>query len=327
MMKLNGFAVLSLGLVMAILLLTHWGIKVKEEKAIIQEEKKQLSNEITALEGLKYTLQIEVDSLMGLYGKVAQENELLKKLLYDTNTKLIKSKYDFNEFRLESATAIHSLKESVQRLVKAKSTFENTIQATQKENELFLAQAGIDRSTFDKILITSDEPEVVFQELQEAYTYVVANRKDAEANARLRRIRANQKPRAIDKKTLRATGFRTELERNGGKATIKGKRVKKILISFDLEQVPDEYLGEQELYLVIQDDRNQIIYNNGKPAKVSIKGLMQSMPVVQSKRSTLEKKQRITFDFELKRKLGKGYYIVLVYAKSGLLGKTSFRVD
>lgn len=327
MMKLNGFAVLSLGLVMAILLLTHWGLKVKEEKIIIQEEKQQLSKEITALEELKYSLQVNVDSLMGVYGKVVKENELLKKLLYHTNTKLIKDKYDFNEFRLESATAIHSLKESVQRLLKAKSTFENTIQATEKENELFLAQAGIDRLTFDEILFTSDEPEVVFQELQEEYTYVVTNKKDVEANARLRRIRANQKPRAIDKKTLRATAFRTELERNGGKATIKGKRVKRILISFDLDQVPDEYLGEQELYLVIQDERRQIIYDNGKMAHVSIKGLMRSMKVVQTKVDTLEKKQRITFDFEVKRKLGKGYYLSYVYAKSGLLGKTSFRVD
>ena len=98
--------------------------------------------------------------------------------------------------------------------------------------------------------------------------------------------------------------------------------------SFDLEQVPDDYLGEQELYLVIMDERrHQIFKTNKQTVNVSIKGLMQPIKVGQTKAVILEKKQRVHFDFEVEHKLKEGYYLIYVYVKSGLLGETSFRVD
>lgn len=329
MRKLNILSILAIGLIIAIFLLTNWGFKLTEEKNQFYEENQVLSQQISALDELKNDLKEEVDTLMNTYNQATKEKEVLEKLLRKTKRKLASTNNEFQQFRMESGTAIQSLKESIHRLVKAKSTLETTIQVTEKANNALLDQAGIDRIVFKKIMHGSGDQKIAFKALQREFAVVEEKREEAakERAARSRMVKSNQRPKRIDRKTLRATAFRTETEMKSGKITAKAKRVKRIVVSFDLQDVPKVQLGEQELYLVIKDDKKRLLDKDAPTVKVRIKGLLQEFRVIKTKKVDLQAAKRVFFRFEVPSRLEAGYHKVEVYAKSGLLGKTSFRVE
>lgn len=329
MRKLNIVSALAVGLAIGVLLLTNWGFKLTEEKKQIHQKNQALSEQVSALDDLKNELNQEVDTLMNAYDQASKENDLLKKLLKQSETKLASAKAGFQQFKKESTTAIQSLKASIQRLVQTKSSLESTIQKTTKANDMLLSQAGIDRTTFKEIMSSSDDPEVAFVQLENAFK-IVQEKKAAAARKRAVKkvkVKANQKPKEVDRKVLRATAFRSETEMKNGKLTAKAKRVKKIVVSFDLEEVPTNQLGEQELYLVIKDAKNKLLKKDGETVKVKLKGLLQEIRVVKTRKVTLENQQRVHFRFDVPERLAEGYHKVEVYSKNGLLGKTSFRVE
>ncbi len=328
MRKLNILSVLAIGLAIAVFLLTNWGFKLSEEKNHFIQQNQDLSEQVTALDELKNDLQEEVDTLMNAYGQAVKENELLEKLLNNTNRKLTKTTANFQQFRIESQTAIQSLKQSIQQLVKAKSTLEITIQEKMRTNDVLLEQAGIDRATFKTIMDSSENQELAFTELKKEFAVIQEKRAElarARAAKRLLVKKTNQKP--VVSKPLLATGFRTETEMKNGKLTAKAKRVRKIVVSFDLNEVDDDFLGEQELYLVIKDGKRKILTDDAETVKVMMKGLLQEIRVVKTRKVEIEKSQRIHFKLDVSDRLEEGYHKVEVYSKKGLLGETSFRVE
>lgn len=329
MRKLDILFVLTLGLGIAVFLLLNWGFTLTEEKHQVYQENQVLAQQISALDELKNDLKEEVDTLMSMYGQVSKEKEYLERLLRKSKRKLTSTNNEFQQFRMESATAIQSLKESIHRLVKAKSTLETTIQATEKANNTLLDQAGIDRAVFKKIMYASEDQAVAFKALQREFAMVKEKREEAarERVVKAIKVKSNQRPKSINRKTLRATSFRTETEMRSGKITAKAKRVRRVVVSFDLQNVPKEQLGEQELYLVIKDTKKKLLDKNAPTVKVRIKGLLQEKRVIKTKKVVLENQQRVIFRFDVLERLEAGYHKVEVYAKSGLLGKTSFRVE
>ncbi len=329
MRKLDILFVLTLGLGIAVFLLLNWGFTLTEEKHQVYQENQVLAQQISALDELKNDLKEEVDTLMSMYGQVSKEKECLERLLRKSKRKLTSTNNEFQQFRMESATAIQSLKESIHRLVKAKSTLETTIQATEKANNTLLDQAGIDRAVFKKIMYASEDQAVAFKALQREFAMVKEKREEAarERVVKAIKVKSNQRPKSINRKTLRATSFRTETEMRSGKITAKAKRVRRVVVSFDLQNVPKEQLGEQELYLVIKDTKKKLLDKNAPTVKVRIKGLLQEKRVIKTKKVVLENQQRVIFRFDVLERLEAGYHKVEVYAKSGLLGKTSFRVE
>jgi len=327
MRKLNILSVLAIGLAVAVLLLTNWGFKLSDEKNQFYQKNQDLSEQVKALNGFKLDLQEEVDTLMNAYGQAIKENELLKKLLKNSKRKLTKSSKDFQQFRMESQSAVQSLKQSIQQLIKAKSTLEITLQEKTRTNDLLLEKAGINRAAFKKIIDSSENQELAYQALEKEFAIIKEKRAQLarERAARTLMVKGTQKP--ILKKKLIATGFRTETEMKNGKLTAKAKRVRKIKVSFDLNEVRDDLLGKQELYLVIKDGKGKILAKDAEIVKVRIKGLIQEIRVIKKKTVELEKSQRIHFRFEVSDRLEEGYHKVAVYSKNGLLGKTSFRIE
>ena len=326
MRKLNIFAVLALGLTAAVLLLTNWGFKLSEQKNQFYQENQDLSEQVKALDGLKYDLQKEVDTLMNAYGVAVKENELLDKLLNKTKRKLTATKADFQEFKLESDSSIQTLKESIQQLVKAKSTLEVTLQEKTRTNDVLLEQAGIDRTTFHQIMDGATDQELAYKALEKEFT-VVQKKRDELARERAARrlmVKSNQKPTI--KKKLRATGFRMETEMKNGKLTAKAKKVRKVVISFNLNEVPEHLLGEQELFLVVKDAERKPLFEDAETVKINIKGLLKEVRIVKKRTLELDDSQRLNFRLEVER-LHEGYHKVEVYTKNGLLGESSFRVE
>lgn len=329
MRKLNILSVLAIGLIIAVFLLTNWGFKLTEEKNQFYEENQVLVQQVSALDELKNDLKEEVDTLMNTYNKATKEKKVLERLLRKTKRKLASTNNEFQEFRMESATAIQSLKESIHRLVKAKSTLETTIQTTEKANDVLLDQAGIDRMVFKKIMYGSEDQTLAFKALQREFAAVQEKREEAarERVFRAIKVKSNQRPKSINRKSLRATAFRTETEMKSGKITAKAKRVKRIVVSFDVQDIPTDQLGEQELYLVIKDNKKKLLDKDAPTVKVRIKGLLQERRVIKTKKVDLQAEKRVFFRFDVPERLEAGYHKVEVYAKSGLLGKTSFRVE
>jgi len=329
MRKLDILFVLALGLAITVFLLLNWGFTLTEEKNQFYEENQILSEQVSALDDLKKDLQEEVDTLMNAYGQVNKEKEYLERLLRNPKRKLANTDEDCQEFRIETATEIQSLKESINQLVKAKSTLETTIQITEEANNILLDQAGIDRAVFKKIMYDSEDKAKAFKALQREFAMVQEKREEAakEKVVKAVKVKSNQRPKSINRKMLRATSFRTETEMRSGKVTAKAKKVRRVVVSFDLQDAPAEQLGEQELYLVIKDPKKKLLDKNAPTVKVKIKGLLQEIRVIKTKKVVIENEKRVNFRFDVPRRLEAGYHKVEIYAKSGLLGKTSFRIE
>lgn len=78
---------------------------------------------------------------------------------------------------------------------------------------------------------------------------------------------------------------------------------------------------------MIKDGKKKLLDKNAPTVKVRIKGLLQELRVIKTKKVDLQTAKRIFFKFDVLERLEAGYHKVEVYAKSGLLGKTSFRVE
>ena len=328
MRKSTLLSILTVGLFIAVLFLANWGTTLSEDKQRIYQQNQSLSTQLTALEELKKDLQHEVDTLKVSYGQVNQEKDYLEKLLHKTKTKLANTQSDFNEFRTESENAIQSLKEAIKKLLNAKSVLEKTIQTTNDTNDLLLKEAGIDRTIFRQIMTSSENKEVVLEQLKNEFKVVQEKRAEAaRARAATRLKVKSPAPKVVERKVMRATAFRSETKMRNDKLTVKAKKVRKIEISFDLKDVPDNQLGEQELYLVVKNGKQKLLVDDAKTVKVKIKGLIREIRVVETKKVNLEKDQRVRFRLEIADRLEEGYHKVAVYSKDGLLGETSFRID
>ena len=127
---------------------------------------------------------------------------------------------------------------------------------------------------------------------------------------------------------FKASAFRVEVEKKrGSKATAKSRKAKRIKVSFDLTNVPEEYQGVRPLYLVISDDKaTPIKLDNPIKAQIQVNGQTTDIIAAESKEINVTDNQRLSFSHDLAEKLGSGYYRVALYTDIGLLGANSFRL-
>ncbi len=326
MKKLNMFAIVAILLAIVSLFLTNWGMQLSKQNQTILVENQQLFGQIKELDDLKENLQKEVDNLVVSYEKVTEEKQVLEELLQQTATNLAKTTANFQQFKIASSETVSSLKENIQRLFQTKTALEVTIKETKEANDVLLSESGLDRATFEAIMNGTGDKEAAFQELVAAYKLAQEKAMEEEMVARLNKMKANLKPREIYLTAFSATAFRVELENRAGKPITKGKRVKQVKVSFDVNKLPAKYFGAQELYLVIKDARNELLSNEEQPTEIVVGDTKEKVKISQSRKVDLEVSQRLRFNYEVMEKLKEGYYSVYVYAKAGLLGKTSFRV-
>lgn len=326
MKKQNIFAIAAILLAIATLLLTNWNVQLSKQNETILVENQQLSGQVEELDNLKESLQKEVDNLVVSYEKVTDEKQVLEELLQQKETNLAKTTANFQQFKAASTETTNSLKENIQRLFQTKISLETTIQETTEANDVLLSESGIDRATFEAIMNGTGNKEAAFEELVTAYKVAQDKATEAEMVARINKIKANLKPKEIYLTAFSATAFRVELENRVGKPTTKGKRVKRVKVSFDINKLPAKYLGKQDLYMVIKDDQNGLLSNEVKPTEIQVGTNGERIKISQSRKVELDESQRLRFNYEVMEKLKEGYYSIYVYAKAGLLGKTSFRV-
>lgn len=299
------FIVVTIILALLLLVTGWWAFSQRSENRQLETHNLRLTNEIGSLEELKADLQNEVDSLEIAYESLSLENDSLTNSLSDAHLKIDKQAKSITKLgRINNASSaeISNLKAEIQTLLEAKSMLENSIVQLQTENDSLRVRTGF----LEENLGTA--------------------REENAALANLNRTMQNE----MDKLTLanfKASAFQVEIEQRKSKATAKSKRAKRILVSFDLTNVPQIYQGVRPLYLVITDDKaTPIKLENPISATVSVHGQVNEILAAEAKEVRLEENQRLSFTHEISEKLNKGYYRVIVYTDIGLLGASNFRL-
>lgn len=297
------------GIIIALLLLLSgaigWFFWQKSQAFLAEKEK--LEQEQKDLIRQKDAIVSSLDSLSLAYSDLRTENETLKGTVSSTNEIIQKKEITIRQVREEAARDLGQLREQVAMLQKTKVEYETIIAALKSENEQLKAE--IARLTGENTQLKGEKDELNVQMKDLAKQLEEQIRKTHSA-------------------TFKATSFKIELERRNDKLTSKARRVREIQVSFDLTNVPQNYQGAQQLYLVIQDEKgNPIVCKN--PTKATVEAPAGTVEIVaqEVKKVQVENTQRLTFNHKFDERLKAGNYVVSVYCDRGLLGVSSFRLS
>ena len=127
---------------------------------------------------------------------------------------------------------------------------------------------------------------------------------------------------------MRTSAFRVEVEKRNDKLTVKSKKAKELVISFDMMDVPSDMQGVQKLFLAISDNKGTPVKSkDATPVKVGTEDDAKEVVIHQSKEINLTQGQRLSFNYQLDDKLKPGTYRAAIYTKEGWIGSVSFRVS
>ncbi|MBI1224254.1 MAG: hypothetical protein GC192_03370 [Bacteroidetes bacterium] len=299
----KGLLILVILLLLGLIGLGVWGYKANSAKNELASQNEELTGQVGDLSGLRDNLQHQVDSLQTAYVTLAEENKNLQGSVDKAESTIASQSAAITKIKKQRASETSNLKSQIEELLKAKMQLEGNIKDLQSENDSLRMVTG---------QLTND---------------LATAKGENDALATLNKTMQDEMKK-LTLANFKASAFRVEVERKRPKATAKAGRARRILISFDLTDVKQQYRGLRPLYLVITDDKGTPIkYANPIQAQVTVNGQTQDIQAVQKKDTDIVENQRLTFTHELEDKLKSGYYRVAVYTDIGLLGAASFRLQ
>jgi hypothetical protein len=296
------------GIVVTVLLILAAGLGFffwQKSKNFIAENQK-LEAERVSLEKEKVVISKSLDSLSAAYADVRTENENLQGKVNGTASLVQQKEVAIKQIKDASAKDLATLRAQIEELRRVKLEYETIITTLKSENE----QLKKENAT-----------------LVEQNTQLKGN--NTELNGKVKDLaqQLEEQIRKTQSATFKATSFKVEVDRRGDKMTIKARRARSILVSFDLVDVPQTFQGPQKLYLVITDDKgNPITAVNATKATVTAPSGPIEILAQMTKAVALGVTQRESFTFKLDDKLKAGNYVVAIYCDKGLLGASSFRL-
>jgi peptidoglycan hydrolase CwlO-like protein len=291
-------ALLSLGLIGA----GWWGFQQHNQNETLATEKEQLSQQLSGLDELKSDLQKEVDSLQASYQTLATDNQQLQGSLADAQSTLARKDAEIKAVKSNRLGEVNGLKGEIQQLLAAKAELENSISAVKAENDSLRTRTGV----LERDITIAKGENTALSNLNKTI------------QGELKRLTLAN---------FKATAFRVEVEGKKPKATVKSGRARRVIVTCDLTDVPQEYQGLRPLYLTITDDKGTPIAGSNIQAKVNANGQIIDLIGVKEKDVNITANQRLSFSHDLGEKLKEGYYRVAVYTDLGLLGAASFRLE
>jgi hypothetical protein len=127
---------------------------------------------------------------------------------------------------------------------------------------------------------------------------------------------------------FRADNFTVTSETKNNKLTTKGKKIDEISVSFDLNNIPEEFQGNREIYLVLtQFNGNPVDQVPGKDVNLKFGDQPVKVHAADLEKINLKGRQSMTMSFEPSDNLTPGTYNLMVYADNGYLGSTGFMVS
>ena len=279
-----------------------WGLSQQKAKASLQAENAAMSQELGSLNELKEDLASEVDSLESAYQTLAGENETLQGSLADAQSALARKDAEIKANRGNRLNEVNGLKGEIQQLLAEKANLEQVIGDLQAENEELKERTG----QLERDLSSARTENTSLGNLNKTM------------QSELKRLTLAN---------FKASGFQVEVEARKPKATAASGKARRVKVSFDLVDVPQEYQGLRPVYMVITDDKGVPIQGSNIQERAVVNGTSMDIIAVKAKDVNITATQRLSFSHELEEKLRDGFYRVSVFTDIGMLGASSFRLQ
>lgn len=296
--------ILGILLAIAAIAAIYFGVKHNQEvkEAAIRQA------EIDSLVSVRTNLETELNSLNLRYSAIAMENDSLTGSLESAREAIAKKDEQLRWSQRKAANDANALKEEIAMLETNKEEMMATIdRLTQENDELKMSNADLTEK-----LTASEQHNTELQgqvgDLERANTLL------------------EQRSSQLASVAYKASAMQVNVAKRNDKTTIKAGRVRKFTLSFDLVDVPEEYQGEQSLYLTITDANGVPVSEGGEKVKVGSESQALVIEALESKKVNVGASQRVEFSHELSDKVKKGFYIFSVYADKGLIGSTMYQL-
>lgn len=286
-----------------------WGITTKSKLEANYTEKSAEAEELVIL---RDKLQRSVDSLDLAFTEVSGENAELQGELTDAQETAKRALYDMRQAqksRSNDNDVAYKMRLQIEDLMNVRTMLETSIVELTDENQ-DLRERNV----------------VLRQDLSSAKTDVYNATKKADNLSRM-----NESMEAdINKMTLgafRASAIQVDLLRKNGSNTANASRARRIAVSFDLTDVPSQYLGVRPIYLVLTDaSATPVISENPVRATAMVNGAEKPLIALEGRDVNIERNQRISFTHELDDKLAEGFYRAEIYTDVGMLGSVKVQL-
>jgi chromosome segregation ATPase len=275
-------------------------------------EKSHLSTNLDDLDLQKGQLETELSSLDSNYQRQISENDHLSVTLEERVKEIenLKSRVWAAKQKItKSEEENKAINEKLVQLETLKEDLENDIVSLNETNQDLIAT---NEKMANDLQISKEETSALSEQLAEMST---------KNEALIKRLYTLAPAGFV------ANNFTVTAARKNDKLTAKAKQAEKINVSFDINDVPNEYQQEEEIYLVLTkfdgDQVQEIPVNEVELASIN----PVTINVVNRTKMTLKDRQNIEMSFDADRDLDSGLYNVLVYADHGFLGSTTFQLQ
>ena len=297
----KNYALLTTVLLLLVGVLAFWNwTRVHSLERLRGAELQLHETTVDSLVDVKSDLERNIDSLQTSFFDLSLNNDqLAEKLALSTNI-IAQKESTLTVVKNRSSRVEKDLRAQIQRLQTLKDRYETIISVLTQKNEALATENARLRGTADTLY---------------AQTSFLTQRLEAQ----IRRTQTAE---------FKGTAFRVEQARRNDKMTIKARKTRDIKVSFDLNNVPPAYQGNQQLYLVISDERGLPVACKN-PTRVTIrteKGLVEIIAQGTQTQNIIDN-QHIDMNYKLEDRLKKGNYVVAVYAEKGLIGAAGFRLN
>lgn len=288
-----------------------WGLSNNSK---LTEANAQMSEEVDQLSLLRDKLTREVDSLGTAYEAAAADNVELQGQLAEAQDQAKRALYDMRQAqksRRNDNEVAYQMRVQIEDLIQTRATLERSISELKAEN---------DQLRKDNVTLRRD--------LSEAKTQAYNFEKKADNLETMTKSMEAE----IERMTLgafKATAIQVDMFRGnkGTKVTSDASRVKRMNVSFDLVDVPSEFLGVRPIYLVLTDQSGTpVVSQNPVRAKVIVNGAEMDLIALEGRDVNVERTQRISFTHELDVKLAAGFYRAQIFTDLGLLGSANVQL-
>lgn len=271
---------------------TDLGTQLDSTRAKLQADLAALNINYTDQIALNDTLSVELQE------KVAQVNDLQVRI--EKARKALKTSEANNA----------EIKARLAQMEELKIALERDILGLKEENQT-LAAANQDLNT--ELSSTKDEVNTLNSKVMSL----------TQANEKL-----TGRLRAVAPAGFRADNFTVTSATKKDKITSKGKKIDEITVTFDLNNIPDEYQGSREIYLVLTEfNGNPVAAVPGKEVNLKFGNEPVHLRAADIEKANLKARQSMSMSFEPTDDLNPGTYNVMVYADNGYLGSTGFLVS
>lgn len=299
----KGLIILAAVLGLLLLLSLVFNFRQKGQSNDLQQENVETTEELSVMTQLRDDLARQVDSLSQAYQSLAYENESLQGSLSSAQNQLSQAESALSKAKRSSAAELNDLRAQIQELMSARANLEGSIVALRSENDSLRMRTGVLETDLAR---------------------------SAEENQQLANLNQSvqQEVKRLTLANFKASAFQVDVQqRSGEKVTARARSARRIVVSFDLSNVPAEYQGVRPIYLVISDTNGKPIpMENPIKATVSVNGQNTEIIAVQGKDVNVSGDQRLSFTHDLADRLAAGFYRASVFTDIGMLGASSFQL-